>query len=107
MTTFSIDNQFNKLVNVTLLEQQALAENSDSIQDKLIDGSAKILDFLDNNKHSERKYTTIRINSRNFLSNISYTRINKVDFYNKYFILDVFLLVKKIKFIFTRQKIKS
>ena len=43
------------------------------------------------------KYSPIRIKSRNFLSNISYTGINKNGFYNESFILDAyFLLVKNL-----------
>ena len=41
------------------------------------------------------KYSPTRIKSRNFLSNISYTGINKGDFYNENFILDVFILLVK------------
>ena len=41
------------------------------------------------------KYSLTRIKSRNFLSNISYTGINKTDFYNENFILDVFILLVK------------
>ena len=41
------------------------------------------------------KYSPTRIKSRNFLSNISYTRINKSDFYNESFILDVYVLLVK------------
>ena len=40
-------------------------------------------------------YTTTRIKSRNFLSNISYVGINKEGFYNENFIFDVYLLVTK------------
>ena len=57
--------------------------------------SAKSQDFFQNNKPSERKYTTTRIKSRNFLSNIAYVGINKEDFYNENFIFDVYLLVTK------------
>ena len=80
---------------MTLSEQQALTENSDSIQQEMIDGSAKGPDFFQDNKPSERNYTTARIKSRNFLSNISYVGINKEDFYNENFIFDVCLLVTK------------
>ena len=41
------------------------------------------------------KYSFTRIKSRNFLSNISYTGINKNDFYNENFILDVYVLLVK------------
>ena len=41
------------------------------------------------------KYSPTRIKSRNFLSNIRYTGINKSDFYNENFILDIFILLVK------------
>ena len=41
------------------------------------------------------KYSPTRIKSRNFLSNISYTGVNKKDFYNENFILDIFVLLVK------------
>ena len=64
--------------------------------EKSQDSSEKII-----NRHRIRytatriKYSPTRIKSRNFLSNISYTGINKNDFYNKNFILDVFVLLVK------------
>ena len=59
----------------------------------MTDESAKSQDFFQNSKPSEKKYTTTRIKSRNFLSNIAYVGINKEDFYN--FTFDVYLLVTK------------
>ena len=41
------------------------------------------------------KYSPTRIKSRNVLLNISYTGINKGNFYNENFILDVFILLLK------------
>ena len=41
------------------------------------------------------KYSPTRVKSRNFLSNIGYTSINKSDFYNENFILDVYILLVK------------
>ena len=65
----------------------------------MTDGSAKSLDFFQDNElsneRSERKYTATRIKSRNFLSNISYVGINKQDFYNDNFICDVYLFMTK------------
>ena len=52
-------------------------------------------DFFQNNKLLERKCTTTRIKSRNFLSNTSYVGINNEYFYNENFIFDVYLLVMK------------
>ena len=41
------------------------------------------------------KYSPTRVKSRNFSSNIGYTSINKSDFYNENFILDVYILLVK------------
>ena len=51
MTTFSKNNQFNDLVKVTLAEQQTLTE-TENIQQKVMDKSAKSPDFFQNNKLS-------------------------------------------------------
>ena len=79
MTTFSINDRINELVKVTLTEKHELRENNNnSIQQEMIDESAKSPDFLRYNKPSEKvegKYATTRIKSRNFLSNISYVGI--------------------------------
>ena len=65
----------------------------------MTDGSAKSPDFTQDNelsvKKSDRKCTTTRIKSRNFLSNIFYLGINKEDFYNENFIFDIYLLMTK------------
>ena len=55
--------------------------------------------FQDNNtirkKPSIKPYTTVRIKSRNFLSNISYVGTNKENFYNRHFVFDVYALITK------------
>ena len=64
----------------------------------MTDKSAKSPDFFWDNKPSEKsewKYTTARIKSSNFLSNISHVGINKEDFYNENFLFDVYLLLTK------------
>ena len=62
----------------------------------MIDESAKSQDFFQNHKDKkERRYTTTRIKSRNFLSNIAYVGINREDFYSENFIFDVYLLITK------------
>ena len=76
MTMFSINDQFNKLVKAALSEKQELMEQTvNSIE--MTDGSAKSQDFFQNYKPSERKYTTTRIKSKNFFSNITYVGINR------------------------------
>ena len=91
-------DQFNELVKVTLEEKQALTDDKNNIRLEVMDESAESADFFHDNINSnkpDRKYTTTRIKSRNFLSNISYVGINKEDFYNKNFIFHVYLLVTK------------
>ena len=92
MTMFGINDQFNKLVKAALSEKQDLMEQIDN-NIEMTGESGKSRDFFQNNNPFERKYTTTRIKSRNFLSNIAYVGINKEDFYNENFIFDVYLLV--------------
>ena len=97
MTTFN--QNFNNLVRATLSEDQIIKTeteqqtNDDNIQD--MDELAKSQDFFQDNNAIRKKYTTTRIKSRNFLSNIAYLGINKEDYYNKNFIFDVYLLLTK------------
>ena len=108
MISFSLNQEFDELVKVTVTEKQQIlnynnSNNNNNIENEnksdMSDLSAKGPDFfLDNklsNKRSERKYTTTRIKSRTFLSNISYVGINKEDFYNENVIFDIYLLVTK------------
>ena len=69
------------------------------------DKSAKSQDFYQNNKLSERKYTTTKTKSRNFLSNIAHVGINKEDFDKENFIFDIYLLVTKNLNVFASQKV--
>ena len=73
--------QFNKLVKVTLSERQKVNDQTDEKKNtQVMDESTKSKDFLqDNNTMLEKRYTTTRIKSRNFLFNIAYVRINKED----------------------------
>ena len=61
----------------------------------MIDESRKSQYFFQNNKPPERKYATIRIKLRNFLSNIAYAGISEKDFSNENFIFDFYMLVTK------------
>ena len=60
-----------------------------------MDESAKSQDFFQDNNAPGKRYTTTRIKSRNFLSNIAYVGINKEDYYNENFVFDVHLLITK------------
>ena len=81
--------------NVGNLDEE-IQEVSKQLPEKSQDSSNKIV-----NRHKIRytatriKYSPTRIKTRNFLSNISYTGINKNDFYNENFILDVYMLLVK------------
>ena len=92
MTTFS--QNFNNLVTATLqAENQQIKIETNDTNEKIIDmeESAKSQDFFQNNNAIKVKYTTTRIKSRNFLSNIAYVGINKGDYYNKSFVFDVYI----------------
>ena len=103
MTSFSLNQEFDKLVKVTLTEKQQILDNNNNNENEnkpdMTDGSAKSPNFFQDNKASNKrsvkKYTTTRIKSRNFLSNISYVGLNKEDFYNENFIFNIYLLVTK------------
>ena len=107
MTSFSLNQELDELVKVTLAEKQQILDdnnnnnnnNENENKPDMTDGSAKSPDFFQDNKpsnkRSEGKYTTTRIKSRNFLSNISNVGINKEDFYNENFNFDIYLLVNK------------
>ena len=92
--TYSLNDQFEELVKVTVEEKKQTEQNDDT--ETMTDESAKSQDFFQsNNNNKERKYITTRIKSINFLSNIAYVRINRKDFYKKKYIFDVNLLITK------------
>ena len=72
------------------------------------DESEKSPDFFQYNNAIKKKlakpYTTTRIKSRNFLSNISYVGINKEDFYNQNFVFDIYALMTKNLNLFSLDK---
>ena len=96
MTTFS--QNYNKLVEQTLQENHQIKTEQETEMNKENDKvlniveSAKSQGFFQDNKGAKIKYTTTRIKSRNFLSNIIYMEMNKEDYYNKNFYFDVYLL---------------
>ena len=64
---------------------------------EVIDEFATSQDFFQDNKSimTEKKCTTTRTKSRNYLTNIAYVGINIEDFYKEIFIFDVYLLATK------------
>ena len=96
MTTFS--QNYNKLVEQTLQENHLIKTEQETEMNKENDKvlniveSAKSQGFFQDNKGAKIKYTTTRIKSRNFLSNIIYMEMNKEDYYNKNSYFDVYLL---------------
>ena len=79
MTSFN--EQFNELVKVTLSEKQQLNNSTyDNENLQVMDESAKSQDFFQDNNALGKRYTTRRMKSRNFLSNIAYLGINKEDY---------------------------
>ena len=92
----SVGEQFNQLVETTLkVEQQQEKHQPEQEEQMMIDESAKMQDFSQENRNIDNKYMTARIKSRNFLSNIAYVGISKEDYYNENFVFDVYLLLTK------------
>ena len=80
-------HQFQNLVQQTLAEQEEI----------LLEKSQDF--FQDNNSVSKKKklkpYTTTRLKSRNFLSNISYSSVSNADIIDRNFCFDVYVLLTK------------
>ena len=82
MATYSLNNYFEKFVKVTVEERKQVKQNDDT--ETMTDESATSQDFFQSNKDKkEENYTTTRIKSRNFLSNIACVGINREHFYNE------------------------
>ena len=95
LKTLEMD-QIETVDYMTTLQSQPLYQSKNEAESQQ--------DKTENNQNSSKsdivsrhriKYTATRIKSINFLSNISYTGINKKDFYNENFILDIFVLLVK------------
>ena len=102
ITEFSPNTEFENLIKATLIdqEQQQQTEEMTMVPEKTHNESAKSPDFFQNNNATKKKffsklYTTTRIKSRKFISNISHVGINKEDFYNKNFVFDIYTLLTK------------
>ena len=88
MPQFSLNKEFNELVKAALTEEQMIGDNNNNQTDNKItveEESAKSPDFFQDKNVIKRKkvgkqYTTTRIKSKNFLSNISYVGISKEDY---------------------------
>ena len=87
-----LGEQSNQLVEVALQAEEIQPNLKENM---MIDETAKSQDFFQGNKNIGKKYTTTRIKSRNFLSNIAYVGISKEDYYNENFVFDVYLLLTK------------
>ena len=95
MTRFN--QQFNKLVKVTLSEHQHLQDKTDGDKNtQVLDEPVKSQDFFQDNNAMRKKYTATCNKSRNFLSNTAYVSINKENYYKKNFVFDVYLLLTEI-----------
>ena len=70
-----------------------MTDGEENIQ--VMDKSVKKQDFFQDNNALGKRYTTARIKSRNFISNIAYVSIIKEDYYNENFVFDMYLLITK------------
>ena len=63
---------------MTLSERQQISNQTDGNKNiQVVNESAKTQDLFQDNNPPGKKYTTTRIKSRDFLSNIAYVGINK------------------------------
>ena len=85
-------------------EEDNKAMTTENLTEEVLEKSQDFSQQTENkivNRHKIRytatriKYSPTRIKSRNFLSNIFYTGINKNHFYNENFIVDVYVLIVK------------
>ena len=94
MIKYSLSDQFGELVKVTVKREKETEQNDDT--QNITDESAKRQGYFQNNEDkTERKYTTTRIKSRNFLLYIPYDQIKREDNYNENLIFDKYLLIAK------------
>ena len=80
----------NSQIDLSFLEEAEPQQTQENIQDKIIN------QYKRKYITTRTKYCPSRVKSRNFLSNISYTGLNKSDLFNENFILDVFVLLKNL-----------
>ena len=100
MTEFSLNTDFENLIKATLIadDMNQQQQQQNMMWNKEQDESGKSPNFFQNNnaiKKRSKSYTTTKIKSRNFLSNILYVAINREDFYNENFIFDIYTLLVK------------
>ena len=100
MTKFSLNTDFENLIKATLIanDMNQQQQQQNMMRNKEQDESGKSPNFFQNNnaiKKRSKSYTTTKIKSRNFLSNILYVAINREDFYNENFIFDIYTLLVK------------
>ena len=100
MTEFSLNTDFENLIKATLIadDMNQQQQQQNMMWNKEQDESGKSPNFFQNNnaiKKRSKSYTTTKIKSRNFLSNILYVAINREDFYNEDFIFDIHTLLVK------------
>ena len=100
MENFILNKEFEELVKQTKEQNKfPFLKVKEPATKYETDKSAKNRNFFqDNNavkQESNKPYTTTRIKSRNFLSNISCIGVTKQDFYNKNFVFDVYVLLTK------------
>ena len=81
MAEFSLNTEFENFIKATLKDQEHLKQVEETITllDENKNESSKSADFFqDNNTIKKKKFS-----KTSFLSNISYSGINKEDVYNK------------------------
>ena len=106
MITDDISNKINSLINKTVEEEKKIEEDLDFFLDN--NDIEKNDKKIKENRRKLKPYTTTRIKSRNFLSNISYNDIREEDLYDRNFIFNVYVLItKKLNSFSLKRKISN
>ena len=88
-----LKDQFQNLVDTTLEQKKLIEKKQDFYQGDNI-----------NLKKKFKPYTTTRIKSRNFLSNISYETLSDQDVIDRNFVFDIYVLMVKNLNLFSLEK---
>ena len=107
MADYSLNEQFKYLVHTINNDQERKQNNNNNSK------SVKSPDFFqDNNSIKKNKknlkpYATSKIKTRNYISNISYAGVTKEDFFNRNFVFDIYVLLKKNLYPFSLDRKQS
>ena len=83
---------FQKLINFEQEKQEKEKENTENfpLQKTMLELEKELNRDIFLDDKAIKNYSSTKIKARNFLTNVSYNRINKVDYKNEKFVIDCF-----------------